>query len=118
VPATDIRPALGLTGKGRAAALLITVRDAWEQLTPDQQAEFSAILERLSAALRREQSCTRRQHACSGRDHARVVRRCDAVVTRRSGERARSPRGMPAEACVSSGIFGARTWRACDDRAP
>ena len=46
----------GLTGKGRAAALLITVQQRWEQLTPDQQAECSAILERLAAALRREQA--------------------------------------------------------------
>ena len=56
---TTTRPAVGLTGKGRAAALLIRVREQWERLTPDQQAECSAILGRLSMALRREQPCPR-----------------------------------------------------------
>jgi hypothetical protein len=46
-----------LTQKGRAAALLIRVRDSWEQLNPQQQAECSAILDRLQAAMRREDAC-------------------------------------------------------------
>lgn len=53
------RPVLGLTGKGRAAALLVTVRERWGQLTPEQQVECSAILARLSLALRREWPGTR-----------------------------------------------------------
>jgi hypothetical protein len=48
------RPAVGLTGKGRAAALLISVRERWEQLSPDQQAECEAILQHLSVAMRRD----------------------------------------------------------------
>jgi hypothetical protein len=36
-PTIDARPVLGLTGKGRAAALLIRVRDSWESLSPEQQ---------------------------------------------------------------------------------
>ena len=44
-----------LTSKGRAAALLIRVRDSWDSLTPAQQAECSAILGRLSVALRAEE---------------------------------------------------------------
>ena len=43
-----------LTGKGNATALLIRVRDRWEQLSPSQQAECADLLERLAIALRRE----------------------------------------------------------------
>ena len=50
----NTRPALGLTGKGRAAALLVIVQQRWDHLTPMQQADCAAILERLAAALRRE----------------------------------------------------------------
>lgn len=46
---------VALTPKGRAVALLLAVRERWETLTPEQQAECSAILERLAAALRREE---------------------------------------------------------------
>jgi len=46
----------GLTGKGHATVLLIAIRDQWELLSPSQQAECSALLERLSVALRREHS--------------------------------------------------------------
>jgi len=53
---TTRRHLSGLTGKGTAAALLIRVRDGWEQLSPSQQHECSAILERLAVALRREHS--------------------------------------------------------------
>ena len=34
--AKDTCPAIGLTGKGRAAALLITVCERWESLSPAQ----------------------------------------------------------------------------------
>ena len=54
------RPRSGLTAKGQAAALLIRVRDGWEQLSPSQQHECSAILERLAVALRREHSLATR----------------------------------------------------------
>jgi len=57
------RPRSGLTAKGQAAALLIRVRDGWEQLSPSQQHECSAILERLAVALRREHSVCQRATA-------------------------------------------------------
>jgi hypothetical protein len=44
-----------LTAEGRACAILLQVRNRWGTLTPDQQAECEAVLERLSAAMRREQ---------------------------------------------------------------
>ena len=50
-----------LTPKGRAAVLLIAVRDRWDTLTPSQQQECADILERLSVALRREHSVLTRQ---------------------------------------------------------
>jgi len=53
---TTRRHLSGLTGKGTAAALLIRVRDTWDSLSPSQQAECSAILERLAVVLRREHS--------------------------------------------------------------
>ncbi len=56
---------LALTGKGNAAALLIRVLDRWEQLSPSQQAECGAILERLAVALRREHSVCQRGSAAS-----------------------------------------------------
>jgi hypothetical protein len=46
-----------LTGKGRAYVLLMQVRDRWAELSPQQQAECSAILDRLQAAMRREDAC-------------------------------------------------------------
>ncbi len=55
-PHRTTRRLSGLTGKGTAAALLIRVRDTWEQLSLSQQHECSAILERLAACLRREHS--------------------------------------------------------------
>jgi hypothetical protein len=48
------RPVSGLTGKGRAVALLVKVRDRWGSLTPDQRAEVTDLVARLSVALRRE----------------------------------------------------------------
>jgi hypothetical protein len=56
-PTTDdhtTRPALGLTGKGRAAVVLIRVRESWDSLTPDQRAEVAELVARLSVAMRRE----------------------------------------------------------------
>jgi hypothetical protein len=47
-------PVAGLTGKGRAVALLVTVRDRWDSLTPDQRAEVADQVARLSVALRAE----------------------------------------------------------------
>jgi len=49
-----------LTGKGQAAALLVRVRESWDALSPSQQAECGAILERLAVALRREHSLATR----------------------------------------------------------
>ncbi len=63
MPQTATRPRPGLTGKGTAAALLIRVRDTWDSLSPSQQAECSAILERLHVALRREHSVCQRATA-------------------------------------------------------
>ena len=57
----SIRPALGLTGRGRAVVILRQVQARWLELTPSQQAECSALLERLSAALRREHNVLTRQ---------------------------------------------------------
>ena len=56
VTQSTTRPAAVLTGKGRAAALLITVCERWESLSPAQRAQCAEILERLAAALRREQA--------------------------------------------------------------
>ncbi len=56
MPQTATRPRPGLTGKGTAAALLVRVQQHWDDFTPAQQAECSAILARLSVALRREHS--------------------------------------------------------------
>jgi hypothetical protein len=53
---TTRRRLSALTGKGQAAALLIRVRDGWEQLSPSQQHECAEILEQLAVALRREHS--------------------------------------------------------------
>ena len=54
------RPAVGLTGKGRAYAILLQVRDRWGTLNPDQQAECAELLDRLQAAMRREQMSFRK----------------------------------------------------------
>jgi hypothetical protein len=54
------RPRSGLTAKGQAAALLVRVRDRWEQLSPAQQHECAEILGRLAATLRREHSVATR----------------------------------------------------------
>jgi hypothetical protein len=51
----NARAPLGLTGKGRAYAILLQVRDNWEQFTPDQRAEVADLVARLSLALRREE---------------------------------------------------------------
>jgi len=59
------RPRPGLTGKGQAAALLVRVRDGWEQLSPSQQAECADILARLAVALKREHSVCQRATAVS-----------------------------------------------------
>ena len=48
------RPALGLTGKGRAVVLLRQVERRWDGMSAAQRAECGAILDRLAAALRRE----------------------------------------------------------------
>ncbi len=53
---TTRRHLSGLTGKGTAAALLIRVRDGWDQLSPSQRAEVTDILERLAVALKRSHS--------------------------------------------------------------
>jgi hypothetical protein len=49
-----------LTPKGRAVALLVTLRDRWDTLAPEQQDECAAILERLAATLRSERANTER----------------------------------------------------------
>ena len=57
-PATPGRPEgsvnerLALTHKGRVVAVLATLRDRRERLTPEQQAEAGALVERLAAAYR------------------------------------------------------------------
>jgi antitoxin (DNA-binding transcriptional repressor) of toxin-antitoxin stability system len=56
MPTTDTRPAVGLTGKGRAVALLVTVRERYDSLSPDQQREVADLVARLSVALRAESS--------------------------------------------------------------
>jgi hypothetical protein len=48
------RPVSGLTGKGRAVALLVKVRDRWDSLTPDQKQEVADLVARLSVAMRRD----------------------------------------------------------------
>jgi hypothetical protein len=48
------RPVSGLTAKGRAAVVLIRVRESWDSFTPDQRAEVADLVARLSAAMRRE----------------------------------------------------------------
>ena len=52
----DTQISTGLTGKGSATALLVRVRETWDSLSPSQQAECSAIIERLAASLKREHS--------------------------------------------------------------
>jgi hypothetical protein len=49
------RPAVGLTPKGRAAVVLIRVRESWDSLSDGQQQECADLVARLSVALRNEQ---------------------------------------------------------------
>jgi hypothetical protein len=48
----------GLTAKGRAVVLLAKVRDNWETFTPEQWAEVAELVARLAAALRQEKVAT------------------------------------------------------------
>ena len=48
----DSSAPFGLTDKGRVVAVLATLRDRWERLTPDQQAEARALVDRLVATYR------------------------------------------------------------------
>jgi hypothetical protein len=51
-----------LTEKGKAAALLIRVRESWDSLSDDQRAEVAALVVRLNQAMRRE-SVASTQHS-------------------------------------------------------
>ena len=53
---TTTRPAVGLTGKGRAYLALAAVRDRWDSLSDDQQAECADLVARLSVAMRNEKA--------------------------------------------------------------
>jgi hypothetical protein len=46
------RPAVGLTGKGRAYLALAQVRDRWHEFSDDQKQEVADLVARLSVALR------------------------------------------------------------------
>jgi hypothetical protein len=48
------RPVSGLTPKGKAVVLLVTVRDRWDTLSDDQKQECADLVARLSVAMRRE----------------------------------------------------------------
>jgi hypothetical protein len=50
------RPAVGLTGKGRAAVVLIRVRESWDSLSDDQQQECADLVARLAIALKAERN--------------------------------------------------------------
>ena len=45
-----------LTPKGKAYALLVEVRDRWNELSPSQREEAAELVDRLSKALRREEA--------------------------------------------------------------
>jgi antitoxin (DNA-binding transcriptional repressor) of toxin-antitoxin stability system len=50
----------GLTDKGRVVAVLVTLREQWDTLSPSQQAEAANLVERLAAVYRREHSVSAR----------------------------------------------------------
>ena len=44
---------VGLTERGRIRAVLVALEQGWDGLTPEQQAEALALVERLAACYRR-----------------------------------------------------------------
>ena len=43
----------GLTDRGRIRAVLVTLEQRWDSLSPEQQSEALALVERLAACYRR-----------------------------------------------------------------
>ncbi|HSH82844.1 MAG TPA: hypothetical protein VLA19_30295, partial [Herpetosiphonaceae bacterium] len=54
IQGSTTRPALGLTGRGRAVVILRRLEQRWSELTPSQQAEAERLLSKLAMTLRAE----------------------------------------------------------------
>lgn len=52
MPKVTDAPALTLTDRGRVRAILASLEDRWDSLSPEQQARARALLAELSAAIR------------------------------------------------------------------